>query len=134
MAGVRRQQPRIADMQPCPCGTGKPYAACCGALHRGAKAPTAEALMRSRYTAFVGGLADYLHSTWAKATRPALSKLPSEGLAFNRLQIVRTQGGSLFDSEGVVEFAAYSPAGVQREVSRFVREDGAWVYLDGDVQ
>ena len=90
--------------------------------------------MRSRYTAFVGGLADYLHSTWARATRPALSELPTEGLAFNRLQIVRTQGGSLFDSEGVVEFAAYSPAGVQREVSRFVREDGAWVYLDGDEQ
>ena len=119
----------------CPCGQGLPYEACCGRYIEGAAAaPTAETLMRSRYTAFVGGLADYLHSTWAKATRPALSKLPSEGLAFNRLQIVRTQGGSLFDSEGVVEFAAYSHAGVQREVSRFVREDGAWVYLDGDVQ
>ena len=90
--------------------------------------------MRSRYTAFVHGLPEYLHTTWAARTRPKVSELPATGLPFTRLEIRRTQGGGPFDTEGVVEFAAYSPTGVQHEVSRFIREDGAWVYLDGDLR
>lgn len=122
------------DISVCPCGTGTPYAACCGAYHRGAKALTAEALMRSRYSAFVRGLPEYLHTTWSAQTRPRVSELPSTGMPFTRLEILRTQGGGPFDAEGIVEFAAYSPTGVQHEVSRFIRERGAWVYLDGDVR
>lgn len=90
--------------------------------------------MRSRYTAFVCGLPEYLHTTWAAQTRPSVSELPDRGVPFTRLQILQTEAGGPFDAEGVVEFAAYSPTGVQREVSRFVREEGAWVYLDGDVE
>ncbi|MCG7277379.1 hypothetical protein MHJ95_00010 [Corynebacterium imitans] len=122
------------SLSACACGSGKPYAACCGSYHRGAKPLTAEALMRSRYTAFVHGLPEYLHITWAARTRPKVSELPATGLPFTRLEILRTQDGGPFDTEGVVEFAAYSPTGVQHEVSRFIREDGAWVYLDGDLR
>ena len=58
---------------PCPCGHPAAYAACCGRYHAGAlhlSAPTAEALMRSRYSAFVLGLNDYLLATWHASTRP----------------------------------------------------------------
>ena len=56
--------------EPCPCDTGKPYPACCGRLHAGRPAPTAVALMRSRYSAFTKHLASYLLHTWHPATRP----------------------------------------------------------------
>ena len=59
-------------MSECPCGSGKSYAACCGPLHAGAAiAPTAEALMRSRYSAYGLGLEPYLLATWHVSTRPA---------------------------------------------------------------
>ena len=51
-------------MSECPCGSGKSYAVCCGLLHTGAAAPTAEALMRSRYSAYGLGLEPYLLATW----------------------------------------------------------------------
>ena len=54
----------------CPCGLGDDYAACCGRLHGGAPAATAEALMRSRYSAFAVGDADYLLRTWHPSSRP----------------------------------------------------------------
>jgi SEC-C motif domain protein len=58
---------RSVAVPPCPCGSGKGYAACCGLLHAGAPAADAEALMRSRYSAYVLGLADYLRATWHPA-------------------------------------------------------------------
>lgn len=118
----------------CPCGLGLPYEACCGRYITGdASAPTAEALMRSRYTAFVVGDAPYLERTWARETRPAEMHVDPAGEPFHRLVILDTQAGGPFDAEGVVEFAAYYPGGVQRERSRFTREDGRWVYLDGTI-
>jgi SEC-C motif-containing protein len=56
---------------PCPCGSPHPYDACCQPLHQGAAAASAEALMRSRYSAYVLGLEDYLLATWHADTRPA---------------------------------------------------------------
>ncbi|CAM5692721.1 YchJ family metal-binding protein [Streptomyces violaceorubidus] len=56
----------------CPCGRPEPYARCCGRFHAGtAAAPSAEALMRSRYSAFVKGDAGYLLRPWHPGTRPA---------------------------------------------------------------
>jgi SEC-C motif-containing protein len=119
----------------CPCGGG-PYATCCGPFHAGAAAPTAEALMRSRYSAFALGLAPYLRSTWAAATRPAEVDLDPD-LRWRRLQIVDTARGGPADDMGVVEFRAAhrstEGAGVLHERSRFVREGGRWVYLDGEI-
>lgn len=85
--------------------------------------------MRSRYTAFVVGDADYLLRTWAPETRPAALEISRGGEPFTRLVILGKTGGGLFDSEGYVEFAAYYPGGVQRERSRFERRAGAWVYV-----
>ncbi len=119
----------------CPCGGGA-YATCCGPFHAGAAAPTAEALMRSRYSAFALGLAPYLRSTWAAATRPDELDL-DDGTVWRRLQIVDSARGGPDDDTGVVEFRAAfrSPegAGVLHERSRFVREHARWAYLDGDV-
>lgn len=113
----------------CPCGTGQAYALCCGRLHSGqASAPTAEALMRSRYSAFALGETAYLLASWHPSTRPVTVELGS--MRWLRLEVLSAQGG-LFDTEGVVEFAAHHGDGVMRERSRFVREGGRWLYLDG---
>ncbi|MGW6173578.1 YchJ family protein [Arthrobacter sp. NPDC055138] len=119
---------------PCPCGSGHTYGQCCRPFHRGdAEAPTAEALMRSRYTAFVAGDVDYLLRTWHPETRPAGLELDS-ALAWTGLQILRTRRGGESDRAGTVEFrATYREGGqehAQQEKSTFVCEDGRWVYRD----
>jgi SEC-C motif-containing protein len=119
----------------CPCGGGLPLAECCGPLLEGvAAAPTAERLMRSRYTAFALGRPGYLRDTWHSSTRPAQLH-PDPAVRWTGLEVTGTSGGSLLAAEGTVEFrASYAVrgrTGVQHERSRFVREDGAWRYLDG---
>jgi len=118
----------------CPCLSGEQYAHCCGRFHRGdAEAPTAEQLMRSRYSAFVVRDAEYLLRTWHPDTRPAELELDA-GTQWRRLDILSTSRGGPLDSQGVVEFAAHyrhgGVRGVQRETSRFVREGRRWYYLD----
>ncbi|SBT41051.1 YchJ family protein [Micromonospora auratinigra] len=118
----------------CPCGGGLPYADCCGAVHRGtATAATAEALMRSRYSAFAVGDPGYLLRSWHSSTRPARLD-PDPGTRWTRLEIVATERGGLFDTAGTVTFRAHyreaGRPGVLTERSRFVREDGHWVYLE----
>ncbi|MFJ8113045.1 YchJ family protein [Streptomyces sp. NPDC096132] len=116
----------------CPCGLPQAYEACCGRYHRGpAAAPTAEALMRSRYTAFVKGEVGYLTRTWHPRTRPARLEL-DPGMRWTGLEILATKDGSAFHTTGTVEFRASFRGGSLHEVSRFERVDGAWVYVDGD--
>jgi SEC-C motif domain protein len=119
----------------CPCGTGLPYAECCGRLHDGtASAATAEQLMRSRYSAFAVGDAAYLLATWHPTTRPRSLDL-DPAVRWTGLEVLTTTGGTLLAAEGTVEFRAHSVvggvAGAQHENSRFVREGGRWLYLDG---
>ena len=118
----------------CPCLTGLPYGECCGPYHRGAAAPTAERLMRSRYSAFVTGDADYLLNTWHPSTRPASFELDPTH-RYYRLDILATSRGGMLATEGTVEFRAFLriDGGVDEhhEVSRFVKESGRWWYLDG---
>jgi SEC-C motif-containing protein len=121
----------------CPCLSGLAYAECCGPLHRGERtAPTAEALMRSRYSAFAVGDAAYLVTTWHRSTRPADVDLDPD-VRWRRLDVLATSAGGPFDTTGTVEFrATYRDAdgpGALHEVSRFVREDGGWSYVDGSV-
>ncbi|MEV0077809.1 YchJ family protein [Nocardia neocaledoniensis] len=129
---------RMGEAKPCPCRRGEPFDACCGPILAGAKpAPTAETLMRSRYTAYVVGDVDYLLRSWHPNTRPAELELdPAQRWLF--LEIVGTQRGGPFDDNGTVEFIAhYKLDGVRdamHELSTFVRVDGAWVYLDGTFQ
>ncbi|MFE7799987.1 YchJ family protein [Nocardia sp. NPDC057440] len=122
----------------CPCKRGEPFEQCCGPVLAGERpAATAEALMRSRYTAFAIGDTEYLRRSWHSSTRPADLELdPGQRWLF--LEIVRTERGGPFDDVGVVEFRAHYRAdgarGSLHEVSRFRREDGAWVYLDGVIE
>ena len=92
--------------------------------------------MRSRYSAFALGLDGYLLASWHSSTRPARLELDPETV-WRRLQIVDTVAGGEADETGFVEFrASYrdaSGAGLLHERSRFVRVDGTWTYVDGDI-
>ncbi|MFJ6557888.1 YchJ family protein [Streptomyces luteogriseus] len=116
----------------CPCGLPQAYEACCGRFHSGgAAAPTAEALMRSRYCAFVKGDVAYLLRTWHPRTRPGRLE-PDPGVRWTGLEILGTSEGSAFHTTGTVEFRASYLGGSLHERSRFERVDGAWVYVDGE--
>lgn len=121
----------------CRCDTDKKFADCCGRYLDGNAIPaTAEALMRSRYTAYTLLREDYLLATWHVSTRPAQLGLAAEAASkWLRLQVKRHEQQD--DSHAVVEFVARYKIGGRahrlHEVSRFVREDGRWFYVDGDL-
>jgi SEC-C motif domain protein len=123
----------------CPCGSGEPYAPCCGRYLSGETLPeTAEQLMRSRYTAYVRGDEAYLLATWHSSTRPrSLGLEASAELKWLGLKVRATEAGGPGDAAGTVSFVARHKRGGRafrlEETSRFVREAGRWVYLDGDV-
>jgi len=131
-------------MKLCPCESGKPYGKCCEVYHLGTPAPTAEALMRSRYSAYAlagqnPALIDYLLQSWHDDTRPQSLDMSGEhATKWLGLQIRRHHN---IDAENaIVEFVArYKPADnlggkAERlhETSRFKRIDGRWYYVDGD--
>ena len=128
--------PTVSGLRTCPCGSGTAYAACCGPLHDGQPAATAEALMRSRYSAYALGHLDHVFRTWHPRTRPERPTLP--GVEWLGLEVLRRVDGAPGDDTGVVEFRARSrdAAGehVLHETSRFARRGGRWVYVDGDVE
>ena len=125
---------------PCPCGRttakGQPLAleACCGLYHAGQAAPDAESLMRSRYSAFVRGDVPYLMATWQSSQRPAELTLEA-GAKWLGLDIKqhRVTGADTAEVEFVARFRVGGKAVRQHERSRFVREDGRWFYVEGDV-
>ena len=128
---------RLASHAPCPCDSGSTYADCCGDWHagllQGLHAPTPEALMRSRYSAYVLGLIDYLLATWHPATAPGELELPP--LKWLGLEVLLAQSTA---QAGVVEFVARcrenGRAQRMHETSRFVREQGRWYYVDGIIE
>ncbi|GIJ45417.1 UPF0225 protein [Virgisporangium aliadipatigenens] len=128
----------MPDLSLCPCGLGDPYPDCCGRFHDGSDVPaTAEALMRSRYSAFAVRDAAYLLRSWHPRTRPRRLEFDPEQ-RWLRLEILDTADGGLFDSQGTVEFRAHHRSGGRRgrlhERSRFARHEGRWVYVDGEIR
>jgi len=129
-------------MKQCPCGSGRDYSACCEPYIEGrAKAPTAEALMRSRYSAYVEHAIDYIINTCVhrgkndidyKSTRDW-----SEQSTWLGLKIISIEKGGAADTEGVVEFeAAYEKDGlkdIHHETAKFKKENGEWLYVDGHI-
>lgn len=137
----------------CPCRSGAEFSQCCQPFIKGeTPAPTAEALMRSRYSAFSEGAADYLVETQHKSTRSGrdladVLKTIRE-TEWVHLTILETERGQKNDTEGVVEFVAAfkgkpqslsllgAPAameiGQMHERSTFVREGERWFYVDGE--
>jgi SEC-C motif-containing protein len=123
---------KLADA--CPCGLPATYADCCGLYHAGPlalRAPDPEALMRSRYSAFVKDVRTYLLDSWHPSTRPASIEPPEAGLSWLGLDVKRAQ--LMGEDRGIVEFVARSKLGGRadrmHEVSEFVREGGRWFYL-----
>ncbi|MBU0481759.1 MAG: SEC-C domain-containing protein [Proteobacteria bacterium] len=122
----------------CPCSSGNEYAVCCEPYLQGlSAAPTAEALMRSRYTAYTKDDYGYVIRTCHSSTRPASEDFEDEvKIEWTGLEIVETEKGLESDDDGVVEFIArYSYNGNalgQHERSNFVKEDGEWFYVDGE--
>jgi SEC-C motif-containing protein len=127
-----------AHSLPCPCGSGNALHECCGRWIDGPLrlgAPDALSLMRSRYTAYVLERADYLLDTWHPSTRPP--QLGFEpGLRWLGLQVRGHRSTGPDTAE--VAFVARSKAGGRAhrliELSRFRRECGRWVYVDGDCE
>jgi SEC-C motif-containing protein len=121
------------------------YVDCCGRWHdgfsRAEHPPTAEATMRSRYSAYAllqgrgvapRGLLEYLVKTWHPSTSPG--ELELAPLNWTGLDVLHHESSG---DAAVVEFVAHHKvngrAGKLHEVSRFVREAGAWLYIDGHV-
>ena len=126
-----------AASSPCPCGSGRDYRDCCEPCHAGTEpAVTAEALMRSRYSAFVLENSDYLLATWHASTRPGQVNFSSDQRWLG-LKIRNTERGLNGDDSGVVEFVARYKIGGKgfrlHERSRFVFESDRWYYVDGDL-
>lgn len=122
-----------AKADPCPCGKPGAYADCCGRYHAGPlalQAPDPEALMRSRYSAFVKDLRPYLLATWHPGERPALIEAPEPGLIWLGLAV--KQARLTAPDRGVVHFVARSKLGGRahrlEEHSEFVFESGRWFY------
>ncbi len=122
----------------CACDSGASYRDCCEPYHKGSRAaPTAVALMRSRYSAFVYGKIDYLVETTLPASRTADLKddcrLTCESIRWIDLEVVATLQGEFSDKIGKVEFkASYIKDGslkVHHEYSRFRRKGGKWYYV-----
>jgi SEC-C motif-containing protein len=131
---VKKNRP-ATDPATCPCGSQQSYADCCAPLHTGAAAPTAEALMRSRYSAYVLALEPYLLATWHARTRPAKLDLNTDvKTQWLGLDIKRHE--TTDNDRAIVEFVARYKAGGRahrlHETSHFVREDGRWYYVDGE--
>jgi SEC-C motif domain protein len=125
-----------SDRSVCPCGSDLLYMQCCGIWHQGLTigqhAPTPEALMRSRYSAYVLGELQYLLDTWHVSTTPG--DLELSHVKWLGLQVRHAQESG---DAGVVEFVARcrDANGARRmhEISRFVRKAGRWYYIDAEV-
>ncbi len=120
----------------CPCESGHIYQHCCAPYHFGEKAPNAEALMRSRYSAYVLQLERYLLNTWHPSTRPASLNLENDqntkwlGLTIKNVETIN-------DTQATVEFVARYKIGGNRaerlhEISQFTLTD-QWYYVSGDI-
>ncbi|NTV15128.1 MAG: hypothetical protein HGA96_14555 [Desulfobulbaceae bacterium] len=123
----------------CPCNPEKEFAHCCGPYLAGEKLPpTAEALMRSRYTAYTLDDYGYVIRTSHPSNRPSEKDFTDEvKIDWLGLDILDTAAGGEEDREGEVEFVArYQVSGrkmQQHERSQFIKEEGQWFYQDGDI-
>jgi SEC-C motif-containing protein len=124
----------------CPCASGKDFAACCEPYVSGkAAAPTAEALMRARYTSYATGRIDFIEKTHAPESRADFDRKASEKWAreskWNGLEVVATKDGGADDAQGVVSFVARFSTGGEnyehREIATFRKEGSTWYFVDG---
>ena len=129
-------------MKNCPCGSGREYSACCDLYISGKeKAPTAEALMRSRYSAYAEHKIDYIISTCEDSGKNNIdyksTKDWSEQSKWLGLKILSVENGGVNDTEGTIEFeATYEKDGlkdVHHETAEFKKEKDQWLYVEGKI-
>jgi len=127
----------------CPCGSGAPFETCCGGILSGRrKADTAEQLMRSRYTAYVMKKVDYLVQTTHPDSRTddleKSIRTWMRQVEWLKLHVVATEGGSVTDETGHVEFMAEyltdSGPGRHHECSVFEELEGEWYYVGEETE
>lgn len=126
---------KIKTMANCYCGSSTPFEDCCQVYLKGTqKAPTAETLMRSRYSAYAIGDANYLVATTHSSTRKLHKKEDilewSQSNHWKQLEVLNSTATS-------VKFKAYyldyqGKPFVHEEHSTFVLENGSWFYVDGE--
>jgi len=129
-------------MKQCPCGSNRAYIDCCGQYISGkAKAPTAEALMRSRYSAYAEHEIDYIIKTCEHRGKEDIdfnsTREWSEKSTWLGLKIISVEKGAMTDSTGTVEFQAiYEKDGlrdIHHEIGKFKKENGEWLYTEGHI-
>ncbi|MDX1737940.1 MAG: YchJ family protein [Alphaproteobacteria bacterium] len=128
-------------MSLCPCGSKTEYDACCGPLHNGELGQTPEAVMRSRYSAFVVNKLDYLEETLTEESKADYDAEETAAWAENakwqKLDVRNTTGGGKDDSVGSVEFVATFKVGPEthahHENSIFIKEGDRWLYSHGEM-
>ena len=127
----------------CPCGSKKEYANCCQPYIEGTKdAPTAEALMRSRYSAYVKEAFQYVYDSYHSKTKQHFTldaiKEQSSKITWLGLTVSGTKNGTVNDKTGTVSFTArYEMDGKTQnliEKSFFAKEKGRWYYINGETQ
>lgn len=129
---------KISANAPCPCHSGKKYKQCCQPYHKGIVPATAVLLMRTRYSAYALGLADYIMKTthpnnpdftedrvnWEKSILHF-----SQNTVFEGLKITEFFDG---ENEAFVTFEAALGDYAMKEKSRFLKENGRWLYESGE--
>ncbi len=122
------------SLSPCPCGTGKKFELCCRPYIEGMiPAPDAVSLMRSRYTAYTLEDEAYLKKSWHPSTRPAAILEKSAPCKWMGLNVIsHHQDGLAATVEFIARYKINGRAEKLHEISRFVFEDGAWFYVDGN--
>jgi SEC-C motif-containing protein len=124
----------------CPCQSKKPFSACCEPYITGkASAPTAEALMRARYTSYATGKIDFIEKTHAPESRADFDRKASEKWAkdstWRGLAVVATKDGGPNDKTGIVSFIAGFSQGDKdyehHEIATFRKEGANWLFVDG---
>jgi SEC-C motif-containing protein len=120
----------------CPCGSGQSYEQCCGRWHVGAPAPDAQALMRSRYSAFVLCDEPYLLATWHESKRPHTVEFdPQQKWLGLKILDFRVTGINTAEVEFIARYRIGGGSAARlQERSRFVKEGERWFYLDGTHQ
>jgi SEC-C motif-containing protein len=139
MAESTTRKKATAANAKCPCGSDKAYEDCCGPLHAGeAQAETPEALMRSRYAAFIKKDYEYLEETVDPQTNSdfdhAGNRAWGESVELYKLEILRAEQNA---NKGLVEFKAYfrqdGANHVHHEISKFRKQAGTWYFREGKV-
>ncbi|MDM7860937.1 YchJ family protein [Alteromonas sp. ASW11-36] len=123
---------------PCPCGSGKPFKLCCLGVIENDSATTPEMLMRSRYSAYATANYQYILDTYTASTRPTVdADRLAEDNQYTRWLALRVLNATCEPNTGTVDFIAYFAENKQlqqlSEHSRFVKDNGRWRYIDGDI-